>query len=67
MIKTKLLTRQQIIEEWQKSDTWLDSYCCPYCRDILHLLKPEHKSYTCMNQECSLFKRIIIEQNDKDE
>jgi hypothetical protein len=46
----KLLTRRQIIEEWQKqSDEMLDSFCCPKCRDILYEYADR---YFCENEYC---------------
>jgi hypothetical protein len=46
----KLLTRRQIMEEWNKqSDEMLDSFCCPNCRDILHELDDR---YFCKNKHC---------------
>lgn len=47
----KLLTRRQIIEEWNKqSDELLDSFCCPNCRDILYEYADR---YICENEDCS--------------
>jgi hypothetical protein len=31
----RVLTRREVIEEWNKSSEYLDSFCCPNCRDIL--------------------------------
>lgn len=47
----RLLTRRQIIEEWNKqTDEMLDSKCCPVCRDLLHEYGDR---YFCENRECS--------------
>jgi hypothetical protein len=46
----KLLTRRQIIEEWNKqSDKMKDSKCCPACRDILDEYRD---GFICMNRKC---------------
>ena len=47
---TRLLTRRQIIEMWQKQPSeMLDSYCCPQCRNILlHYVD----RYICENRDC---------------
>ena len=46
----KLLTRRQIIDEWNKqSKLQLDSYCCPICRDLLSI---DTDRYYCKNEDC---------------
>lgn len=48
----KLLTRKEIIEIWSKqSDTHLNTYTCPNCRD---LLVQKGDSYVCINGDCGL-------------
>lgn len=49
-VMIRLLTRRQIIEEWNKQrDEYLDSLCCPVCRNILE----EHPDrYICFNDNC---------------
>ena len=47
----KILTRRQIIEEWSKqSDEFLDSVCCPKCRNIMFEYSDR---YFCDNEDCS--------------
>lgn len=46
----KLLTRKEIIDEWNKqSEEMLNSKCCPVCRNILHEYGDR---YFCENREC---------------
>jgi ribosomal protein L37AE/L43A len=48
----KLLTRRQIIKQWEKQeDKILDSFCCPNCRDILSYRKEDNK-FICINPAC---------------
>ena len=48
---TRLLTRRQIINEWQRQpEDKLDSVCCPVCRDLLH---EQADRYFCLNENCS--------------
>lgn len=54
MIKTKLLTRRQVMEIWaEQSDELLDTYTCPKCRDLLY---KKNNVYFCNNIECSGYK-----------
>jgi hypothetical protein len=56
-MEIKLLTRRDIIKIWQKSNSYLDSYCCPNCRDILSKIS-DHK-YVCENFHCNISNNII--------
>lgn len=43
-------TRAEIMKQWNRqSFNGLNMFCCPDCRDILHMW---HDSLTCVNQEC---------------
>jgi len=44
-MKTKLLTRREIINVWLETAQWLDHPCCPICRNIL--IKLPNEKYTC--------------------
>lgn len=49
--KMKAKTRREIIEIWSNQEAkLLDSFCCPYCRDILSRNK-EGNLY-CDNMQC---------------
>lgn len=51
----KLLTRKEIIDIWSKQPKeYLESYCCPNCRDLLN------DEYICKNCELQI---IIIKQD----
>ena len=53
--KPTLLTRREVIELWRKqSETMLDTYCCPVCRDLMAEIE---KSYVCKNMSCGNFGR----------
>ena len=46
----KLLTRKEIIEIWSKPPSlFLNSFCCPSCRDILD---EDKNMYRCTNDKC---------------
>lgn len=46
----QLLTRREIIEIWKtQDDKILDSYSCPFCRDILQI---KNEKYYCSNEMC---------------
>ena len=48
----KLLTRKELMKIWSKqSDTHLNAYTCPNCRD---LLVQNGDSYVCINGDCGL-------------
>jgi len=50
MNNRKLLTRQDIVKLWQSQpQEYLNSYCCPYCRDILHGIEDK---LVCKNHMC---------------
>ena len=34
-----------------KDEKYLDYYCCPSCRDLLH--KAKDKKYFCKNEQCT--------------
>lgn len=52
----KLLTRRQIIKEWQEQkDKSLDTPCCPYCRSLLYERK---KEWICGNGDCD-FESVL--------
>ena len=53
MIKTKLFTRQEIIDEWEKEKDKLNSYICPFCNSILH---HTNGVYYCNNVECFAYR-----------
>jgi hypothetical protein len=40
-----ILRRREIIDAWLKSEKYLDSYCCPNCRNILDRLSDNCKAY----------------------
>jgi len=47
----KLLTRREMIDVWMKQgDRYLNSVCCPNCRDILF---DNGDRYLCTNDYCS--------------
>lgn len=58
----KLLTRQEIINEWSKQpEHILNCKCCPVCRDILDEY-PDR--YFCLNDECPqgyILKSEVVE------
>jgi len=47
-----LLTRREIIEQWQKQDdSILDSFCCPNCREVL-ISNYDGSGLLCDNPAC---------------
>ena len=65
-MKTKLLTRKEIIEIWNdQSEDFLNSYCCPNCRDILYnhpyqlMLEVSEEHYFCHNRDCANYNLAI--------
>ncbi len=61
MLKTKLLTRQNIIDMWSTQPEELKNhYCCPNCRDLLYLNDEENDFYFCYNHQCSLHETPIF-------
>jgi len=60
--KSKLLTRKEVIEIWSKqSEVFLNSFCCPNCRDILFYYGFRENEYYCKNCDIT-FERIPNEQ-----
>jgi len=56
----QIMTRQEIIDTWSKqSEEYLNSYCCPKCRNIL-IYNKEKDFYICDNGMCE-FDHIIKE------
>lgn len=67
-IKTRLLTRFEIIELWNNQDEIiLNAYCCPNCRDLLFdhadYKNIKHKNYDdfyyCHNEDCANYNLPI--------
>lgn len=64
--KTKLFTRKEVIEIWQdQKEEFLNSYCCPNCRDLLFdhpyqiMFEKSEKHLYCHNAECSSYNLPI--------
>ena len=56
----KLYTRKKIIEAWNRQpDYFLNSPCCPHCRDIL--FKTTENIFVCENNHCDIFE-IYLEK-----
>ena len=45
----KLLTRREIIKEWNRNEKYHDFFCCPNCRDIL---TRHDNTLCCTNHRC---------------
>ena len=63
-IKTRLLTRFEIIELWNNQDEiMLNTYCCPNCRDLLFdhefLGIAKYGDYYCHNKDCANYNLPI--------
>jgi hypothetical protein len=63
-----LLTRREVIKLWQKQkDKFLDTYCCPNCRDLLfdyrHPASPgkivDGGFLYCHNARCFEYNRAV--------
>jgi uncharacterized protein YbaR (Trm112 family) len=52
----RLLTRREIIKQWEDGEKWLDFFCCPNCRNVLTLhTNPDYSMYLrCDNHFCLL-------------
>jgi hypothetical protein len=55
-MKSKLLTRIEIINLWLDQAPLLSKYCCPNCRDLLYL---RGKYYYCENDLCGYYNQPI--------
>lgn len=53
----KIFTRQQIINIWLSQNKFLNSYCCPNCRDVMDEI--EKNKFKCSNYECGFFGKIL--------
>lgn len=62
-----LLKRKEIIEIWQtQKEEFLNSYCCPNCRDIM---SEDEENYFCDSETCGYagkkYKKSEVHENDK--
>lgn len=60
-----LMTRREIISLWSKSKEYLDSLCCPNCRDILY--EDENGEWECRNFLCRYGSESWTDKQDGDE
>lgn len=59
----KALTRKEIIEIWsEQEEAFLNSFCCPECRDIL---LNDGMILHCSNYQCRNIDHYDIETGDK--
>lgn len=63
----QLLKRKEIIEIWQaQSEEFLNSYCCPDCRNIMD---SDEENYFCCNEMCENmtdYKKSDVEKSAVD-